>query len=294
MQIKKILVPVDFSENSDMALSYATQFAATIKASLTLYHSIVMFQYDFNDKNRLEQYEEMLVDHSKSVKQNMKASSNGISSQGLEVHTAVDRGVSAADCILKYLDDHNFDLIIMGTHGKTGLKHLMQGSVAEKIVRLSPIPVLTVHDRYEDFSLNQVLIPIDFSESSHRSLRYTLEMQKIYNFNITCLHVVEKQVFPSYYAAGSNTMFDVDNELKERVLDNLRSMIEKSGGSDRIDIAVEEGMAYQAIVDYARKHKMDLIAISTRGLTGIEHVLMGSTTEKVVRLASVPVITFKE
>ena len=56
--------------------------------------------------------------------------------------------------------------------------------MAEKIVRLSTIPVLTVHDRFGDFSLNQVLIPIDFSESSHRSLRYTLEMQKIYNFSL--------------------------------------------------------------------------------------------------------------
>jgi nucleotide-binding universal stress UspA family protein len=293
MLFKNILVPIDFSHNSEIVIKYASELALQYRARLTLYHAIVMFQYDFNDKERVDQYEELLITHAREVKKHLRKSSNDISGLGITVDTAIERGVSVAGTLLDYIEKNSFDLVVMGTHGKTGLKHLLQGSVAEKIVRLAPVPVLTVHEKYKDFKLDHVLVPIDFSDASNRTLEKVIEMQRESAFKITCLHVVEKQVYPAYYAGGINSVFELDSGLKERVIHNLNKVAGKYAIEDKAEFAVLEGMPHHEIVEFARKNEVDLIAISTRGLTGFEYALIGSTTEKVVRLASVPVLTFK-
>ena len=294
MYFNKILVPIDFSENSNVAVNYATELALNFHADLTLYHAIVMFQYDFSDEKKVDQYESILKNHAQEVRNNLSKSGKDISDLGITVDTVVERNISAADAILNFLDKNDFDLVVMGTRGKTGLKHLLQGSVAEKIVRLAPIPTLTVHDQYKAFKLEHLLVPIDFSEASTRALKHAYELQqKLKTVKITCLHVVEKMVYPAYYAGGIDSIFELDSDLRERIIHNMKELAQKTGIRENIDYAVAEGIAHQEIVSFARKADIDLIAISTRGLTGFEYALIGSTAEKVVRLASVPVLTFK-
>lgn len=294
MLVKNILVPLDFSDNSDRALEYAVQFAKLAGAKITLLHAVVMYQYDFNDDSKIANYEEMLNSHSVTVRGNLEGSKKDISAQGLAVETVIERGVSAVDIILKHLEANVYDLLIMGTQGRTGLKHLLQGSTAEKIVRYSPVPVLTIHNTQEGFSLEHILIPIDFSESSHKAIAHAIDLQGNSSAKITFLHVVETPVYPAYYAAGAGSVFDVDDDLKNRVIENMKKFAEDVGIENSVSFEVSEGLSHQVIVDYARSHDVDLIVIATRGLTGLEHMLMGSTTEKVVRLTNLPVITFKE
>lgn len=294
MAIKKILVPLDFSTNSEIALDYAIQFAEKFNASITLFHAIVIFQYDFNDDEKLSSYEEIIKSHSATIQDNLNDNKAGISARGIEVHTTAERGISATDIILNYIEKNDYDLVIMGTLGKTGLKHLLQGSTAEKVVRLSPSPVLTVHADYDHFALDHILVPVDFSDSSQKAIKHAVDLQNSSNARITCLHIVERQVHPAYYAGGSNSVFKFDADMKTRVLDNLKIFAEKAGGISNIDFTILEGISYQEIVNFARQNNVDLIVIATRGLTGLEYMLMGSTTEKVVRLTNIPVITFKE
>ena len=143
--ITKILVPTDFSETADAALDYAKTLAATLGASLHLVHV-------FRDVYTFESYvPEVYVPPSPELRKRALADANAALLNRLEAteeqRFAGSREIIfglAAKQIVKYADDHDIDLIVMGTHGRRGFAHLLLGSVAEHVVRTAVCPVLTV------------------------------------------------------------------------------------------------------------------------------------------------------
>jgi nucleotide-binding universal stress UspA family protein len=139
--IRKILVPTDFSEHSALALTYAADLAKRYNASVTLLHIYPVVNYAAAEGFALytpEQLAKLIT----QLNTQLKASEEQARTQGVvDVGSSMLQG-DAYQEILEQADD--FDLVVMGTHGRTGLKHALMGSVAEKIVRTSPCPVLTV------------------------------------------------------------------------------------------------------------------------------------------------------
>jgi nucleotide-binding universal stress UspA family protein len=294
MKFQKILVPIDFSEFSSNALKYAIGLAEKFHSNLILLHAVVLFEDDVNEEERFQEYEEWVRKREKNIDAHMKKNELKANQKGISVDSVILRSVSAADAILEYLNDHSCDLIIMGTHGRTGLKHIFLGSVAEKIVRLSPIPVLSVHRSVQDFKIENIIAPIDFSIYSKNAADYAISIAQNFNAQVNFIHVIEKEIHPSFYAAGVESIFQIDNGLQDRVVQNLRGFLEEQVNSDiKPGFMVKEGRAHREIVEYAKEEKADLIVISTHGLTGLEYLLLGSTTEKVVRWAICPVLTLK-
>ncbi len=295
MQIKNILVPVDFSEFSDKALEYALEVAENFNANLTLLHAVVLFQDDVAEEQRLQEYEEWVKKHEEQIHTQINNHKKRVDERNIEVDTVIMRGISAGDVILEYLDNHPMDLVIMGTHGRTGFKHLFQGSAAEKVVRLSPTPVLTIHRSVKHFQINNILVPIDFSPHSKKATDYAVYLAKNFNARIDFMHIVEQDIHPSFYATGVESIFEIDKDLRERVIQNMKEFLE-----DQLDpqiktqFVVEEGRAHKEIVEYSKENKSDMIVIATLGLTGLDYILLGSTTEKVVRWANCPVFTVKK
>lgn len=138
--IKKILVPVDFSECSDEAMLYAAMLARRLNARVVLVHVIQPFTYGMTETFNL-------VDHYTALKTIagplLDQARKRLSKQGVSVDTDLLSG-PAHHKILQKAGRAKADLIVMGTHGRTGVEHFLMGSVAEKVVRLSPCPVLTV------------------------------------------------------------------------------------------------------------------------------------------------------
>ena len=294
MNFNEIVVPVDFSEFSDKALEYALNLAENFSAHLTLLHAIVLFQDDIDEEQRLEEYETLIKKREQRIDNQMKSNRQKVHKRGVAVDTVILRGISAADAILDYLNGNNADLVVMGTHGRSGLTHLLYGSVAEKVVRLSPRPVLTVHRSVQKFNLEKILVPIDFSAYSKRATDYALFLSSRFNAEIHFLHVIEQEIHPSFYASGVESIFDIDRTLRERVLENTKEFLAEQLSDDiRCRFFVSEGKAHKEIVEFSKENKIDLIVIATHGLTGLDYILLGSTTEKVVRWATCPVLTVK-
>lgn len=138
MPIKRILVPTDFSESSAYACQYALTFAQDIKAELYLVHAIYnplrLRGYDFGG------VVEGLV---KQAQGDLTRQVEQIRGKRVTVHSRVLIGVEYQE-IAEFAEAHQIDLIIMATHGRTGLAHAFLGSVAERVVRTAPCPVLTV------------------------------------------------------------------------------------------------------------------------------------------------------
>jgi nucleotide-binding universal stress UspA family protein len=294
MNIQHILVPLDFSEFSDKALDFTLSIAAKFQSEITLFHAVVLFQDDVGEEQRLQEYEEWIKRREQNIHLQMNNSLQKTKNCGLSVTSIIRRGVNAADVILEYLEHHSYDLVIMGTHGRTGLKHLLLGSVAEKVVRLSPIPVMTIHRSLQKFQISKILTPIDFSIYSKNAADDAIAFASHLGSSIEFIHVIEYDIHPSFYTAGIESIFQIDKGLKNRVVINLKEFLSDQLEPDlQAEYVVREGKAHKEIVDYAKDSKSDLIVIATHGLTGLDYILLGSTAEKVVRSAGCPVLTVK-
>jgi nucleotide-binding universal stress UspA family protein len=295
MTVQHILVPLDFSEFSNKALDFALAIAEKFHSQITLFHAVVLFQDDVDEEQRLQEYEEWIKRRERNIHHQMNNSQQKAESRGLKVDSIIKRGVNAADVIVEYLQDHPCDLVIMGTHGRTGLKHLLLGSVAEKVVRLSPIPVMTIHRSLQKFQVSKILTPIDFSIYSKNAADDAIALASHLGSSLEFIHVIEHDIHPSFYAAGIESIFQIDTGLKNRVITNLKEFLaDQLNPNIKAEYVVREGKAHKEIVDYAKEAQTDLIVIATHGLTGLDYILLGSTAEKVVRSANCPVLTVKK
>ncbi|MCB0301520.1 MAG: universal stress protein [Calditrichaeota bacterium] len=290
MKLNNILVPTDFSKFSDKAVESAFLIAAQYNAKITLLHSILLFHEEGDNGLQLHEYSEYIKEKENDSRQLLKAHSDSAEEHGVKLETKVLRGFSAADSILEFVKENPVDLVVMGTHGRTGLKKWVYGSVAEKVVRLSPVPVLTTHYFEKPFRIDKILVPVDFSDYSKNAVEYAKELANRFNAELVYLHSIHNEFHPSYFAGGAETLLSLDPKLKDRSMTRLK---EFAGNKHKSTCLILEGSAYHNIVDYADNNEIDLIVMATRGLTGLDHYLIGSTTERVVRLAKTPVLTIE-
>ena len=138
--IRKILVPTDFSPHSEHAADYAAMLAKPFQSTIDLLHVIEPFPYSVTDTMTVISHEEALRTIAASLLENARAR---LQQQGMKAESHLASGTPYQE-IIQWARDHQIDLIVMGTHGRTGVRHLLLGSVAEKVVHLSPCPVLTV------------------------------------------------------------------------------------------------------------------------------------------------------
>lgn len=140
---RKILVPVDFSTHSSDAIEYAADLSRRYEASLTVVHAYPIAEYAFPEGYLLQKASEQ-SDATVLHEQKLQAAQAEAKARGaLRVDSKLLPGTAAAE-IVRFAEETQQDLIVMGTHGRTGFKHALLGSVAEHVVRTAPCPVLTV------------------------------------------------------------------------------------------------------------------------------------------------------
>jgi len=298
IKIKKILFPADFSRCGGQALDHAIHLAEKHGAELHMLHAIVLLQDDPHSPSHhfpdLEEIHERLV---KLARSEMTAALEPRKTKGIKIKMEQERGISAAETILNYSADNTVDLIVMGTHGRRGLGHLLLGSVAEEVVRHAGCPVLTVREREKPVpvhALERILVPVDFSEHSKSALAHARGLAAAYEARLQVLHVIEETVHPAFYVPGKTSIYDLRPDIREKAAEAMKKLFDETPGPRAdADFLCTDGRAHKAILEVAEKEKSDLIVIATHGLTGLQHLLLGSTAEKVVRRASCPVFTVK-
>lgn len=291
LQLRKILFPTDFSACAESAFAHAVHLADRFGAELHVLNVAVPYEADPNDP----------MSHFHLEREDVMTWSDGAlppdDRAGLHLIHAQMRMVSPAMGILSYADEHGIDLVVMGTHGRRGLDRLLIGSVAEEVVRLATCPVFTVRAQTRALeapveAIRRILVPLDYSSSSEISLTYAKELAATYGARLDLLHVIQEAVLPTTY--GVEPVAIAVPEVIERSRHALVDVAAKVPGTDvPVDVHVLIGNPARDIVDFAGDIEADLIVIATHGLTGIKRLLLGSVTEKVVRMAPCPVFTVK-
>ena len=192
------------------------------------------------------------------------------------------------------------DLVVLGTHGRGGLDHYILGSVAEKVIRRVPCPVLSVaHEEGRTWAapglIGRILCSTDFSGPSTEALAMAVTIAEKYQAEMTVLHVIENAPESGEYPYLSvPDVWPPRKELEREASEHLRLALDAvKAPTERIDTRVAFGRAYKEILKAAALDRSDLIVIGAQGHGFIEHLLSGSNAQHVIRAATCPVLTVR-
>jgi nucleotide-binding universal stress UspA family protein len=197
---------------------------------------------------------------------------------------------------VQYADEHDVDLIALGTHGRRGVMRFLMGSVAEEVVRRASCDVLTIRAEGADEAealtpeaVTRVVAPLDLSAYSLPLARRAAALASDYTASLTLLHVVEPLPTPVPFM-GAVTLHDIVGDPVGQADDLLNRLVDELGPDvPATEARAVEGHAALTITETAEEAGADLIVIASHGLTGLERVLLGSVTARVVRRAPCPV-----
>lgn len=294
LRVNKILLARDLTKSAEQATHVAFHLALQTGAELHVLYAEVLFEDRYQGPKG---HDELLEDAKRQLAHRAQASS-GDGASALIIKQVVVRDVAAAPAILDYTTEHDIDLVVIGTHGRRGLRRMLLGSVAEEVIRLSPVPVLTVHPRDveagEGHAPRSILVPIDFSVHAAEALRQAKQVALLYGARLDLLHVVEEQMHPAFYNTGVVSVYDLNPHVEEdAILEMERLYRYTEGPGGEVTYTVLPGHAANEIVRFAEIQESNLIVMATHGLMGLEHMLMGSVAERVVRRAPCPVLSLK-
>ncbi len=143
--------------------------------------------------------------------------------------------------------------------------------------------------------ISKVLVPIDFSDYSKSALKYAVSFVKYFGAQLILVYVVEPVIYPPDFSMGQIAIPSVDLDMDKRAAEELHRLSEQEIPSEiKVKSIVKTGKPFIEIIETAGEENVDLIIIATHGHTGMEHILFGSTAEKVVRKAPCPVLTLRE
>jgi len=297
-RIRKILVPVDFSECSRPALDQAIGLARKTSAELTLMHVWQEAAFLAAAREKRDAAETTLA-FSSSAYQRAQRELGRLASEafgrGVPVKTAwYGRGVPSR-LIVDVARNGNFDLAVMGTHGLSGLDHALVGSVVEKVLRRAPCPVLSVRPGLGfPREIRRILAPVDLSECSGLVLRTALDLATLLGAEIRAVHVWDRPAWVSdslkVHVGGTlQPLHELVIQNEQRSLEEFLASVPGSAG--KVSHRLLTGEPVAAVLKELEQGGYDLCVLATHGRSGIRHLLLGSVTEKLVRLAKVPVLT---
>ena len=142
--------------------------------------------------------------------------------------------------------------------------------------------------------INNILAPIDFSDYSKNALKYAIEFAKEFKAKLFLVYVVEPMIYPADFSMGQIAIPSTDIDLHARAEEELNNLAKSIDSDLKVETMIKTGKPFVEIIETAIEKDIDLIIIATHGHTGVEHLLFGSTAEKIVRKAPCPVLTLRE
>jgi nucleotide-binding universal stress UspA family protein len=290
-----IVCALDFSEGSEAALVRAADLAERLHARLHLLHAHPLFLTEYGSALQPEEPETVSQDRLRAFAEEAVGGRDAVDVLGPEL--VIRHGEHATETILGYAEEVDADLLVLGTHGRRGVRHLIVGSVAEEVVRRAPCPVLTVPNaarRTAPGPTAPVLVPVDFSAPSRRALARAKAFAASFGAPVALVHVLaDAAPYPPFYLESGVVPVTEVGALTEQAETHLRRFDESVGGEPATDLYVRVGAAHLEVTALAEEVDCGLIVMATHGLTGLRHALIGSVTERTLRHASCPVLSIR-
>jgi nucleotide-binding universal stress UspA family protein len=299
--MRTFLVPIDFSAASDRALEEAQRLALALGAEIHLFHKVVypaphpptelldrlddVEKFDYVLKEVLEKPE-------REAREELERRRRKLSEAGVPVVVHLERSGDVFERIEAAIETLSPDLIIMGTHGRSGVKKWLLGSLAEKVLRHTSIDLLAVHADAPlvraASSFGEILVATDFSDCARRALDLGFRLASDVGATVAVVHVIDRPFLPRDNEAAAE-LLDLSHDLEERSRKALRAEL---GGREG-EALVADGRAAEQIGRLARERASSLVVVGTHGRSGIADALIGSVAEKVVRSCRTPVLVVR-
>ncbi len=296
-----VLVPIDFSADSQRALDYAELLLKFHGGTLHLVH-VHELDYSYAAPAVAAMPPLVSLDEiERHYRDRLRKLAAKYAAQG-KAHTHVKVG-RAFDQICQLAEEINAEMIVIATHGRTGWKRMVLGSTAERVVQHSPCPVLVVREYARDPAElappakeakargMKILVPVDFSECAQAGLDFAIAFARTWQAELILVHAVHVQpiITPEHMAAYERTPPLGVVERAARMA--MRKLVRRVDfGEVAYKTAIQVGHPAQQICQVAEDYGVDLIISSTHGHSGFTHVLIGSVAEHVVRHAYCPVL----
>jgi nucleotide-binding universal stress UspA family protein len=281
IHLKKVLVPVDFSEPAKKAVNYGLALAIEFHARLVLAHIV---PFDSASYDRAKVHLLALVPEECRDK--------------IDFEVIVKAGDVRQE-LLAIVEESGIDLVVMGSRGRSYFERMLLGSVTERMLRKLHVPILTVShlDPEKELhvprpvALRRIVYATDLMDGSEAGLEFSIRLARALDAHVTVVHAV--QAFDvAFYGMETAYLPDYSADARASAAERLnRSVALVSDGSVPITTVLADGVPYEAINRIAEERKADLIVINLQGKGRLERALLGTTAERVIRTAMIPVLS---
>ena len=279
--LRKILVTLDGSEIAENVLPYVRSLAPSFGSHVDVLGS-VMGRKDRRLNRLLEDY--------------ISRTATNLQNEGIKADPVVLYG-NAADKILDHADKNNVDLIIMATHGRSGISLWWVGSVAEKVISATKSPMLLVPVKKADkpeavgkLTIEKILVPLDGSDAGQAALPYAETLAKQMGASISLIQVIPSPATMDPSISGGPYWIKFVEAINDTAQDYLSGIAKKlTQQGIQTTYEVMSGDPAYKIIEHAEHERAGLIAMSTHGRTGIARWVLGSVTDKVMHGAKMPI-----
>jgi nucleotide-binding universal stress UspA family protein len=295
VQFNHILCATDFSDFSNHTVGYGVALAKEFDAKLIICHVIDLSSVAIYGEFQLDP-----VGQQNRIMEDAKAQ--------LEVLTG-DQPVAweplitvgrPADEISRAVEEQNIDLVITATRGRSGFKRLILGSVTERLMHTLTCPLLVVCSPEHEFvntpgqnvQLQKILVGCDFSADSGRAFDYGLSLAQEFQAELHLAHVIEPPVQPNLLKEETFVPGEIQKDYQDLLIQKLKDMVPGEAANwCTPQTCIMEGQPYEELVKYADTRDIDMVVLGVRGHGLVKTLFLGSTTDRVVRNSSCPVLS---
>lgn len=297
LTIHRILHPTDLSRLSKHSLPVAVRLAESHGAELELFHAVVLHVGEpFEAAVQELSLDAVAEELDRLAGERLRQLDASAWAGELTVVRTTTRAVAAAPAILERAREAESDLIVMATHGRRGVQRLLIGSVTEEVLRGAPCPVLATHgnrrEPEDEGVYRTILAATDFSAAAEGAVAHAVALADEYGAECHAVHVIQMIDYPGFYNPDRlNAALDVPR-LRREAGQRLRTLLPTAGADECAHVC--EGEAAPEILRLARRIDADLVVLGSHGLSGLDRILLGSTTERVLRSTDRDVLVVRD
>ncbi len=289
MKFKNILAPTDFSENAGRSVTYARDLARRLSAKLYVLHVPVIPTYVLMDSSYPTAMSRILGDAQQAIDELEPA----LATSGLDVQTALREG-EVHVAIKEYAQEHDVDLLVMATHGRTGVSKLMYGSVTDRTLKTVHVPTIVVPVTGDAAPPTSIVIAYDFSTSAKRAAEAARAIHGVFHGSLHLVHAYLD--IWGEYTDRATMVGEAAEKRREALRLGLREML-KADAAELFSIDAQStqtrlttGEPVEAVLRVGEEVGATLVAAGTTGKSGIRRLLMGSFARGLLHQSKVPLL----